>query len=115
MLLFIDLQLWQLPLGVTMLTRLVVLSLAAIPVIGAEEGTQALLYLSKYGYIEPGNGTQALLSEDAIREYVKGAVKDFQAFAGLNQTGELDSLTVELMNTPRCGVWNGSYSDSVFP
>ncbi len=27
-----------------------------------------------------------------------------QAFAGLEQTGELDDETVELMNTPRCGV-----------
>ena len=28
----------------------------------------------------------------------------FQAFAGLDQTGELNSETVELMETPRCGV-----------
>ena len=28
----------------------------------------------------------------------------FQAFAGLPQTGELDQKTVKLMNTPRCGV-----------
>lgn len=28
----------------------------------------------------------------------------WQAFAGLNQTGELDDLTLEMMNTPRCGV-----------
>ena len=34
----------------------------------------------------------------------KIAVTDFQAFAGINQTGELDPLTVELMDTPRCGV-----------
>ena len=27
-----------------------------------------------------------------------------QAFAGLNQTGDLDDTTVKLMNTPRCGV-----------
>ena len=74
------------------------------PAIGENEGTHALLYLSKYGYIEPDNGTQALVTEDTIKEYVKSAVKDFQAFAGLNQTGELDSVTVELMGTPRCGV-----------
>merc|ERR1711892_1264411 len=69
-----------------------------------KEETQALLYLSKYGYIQPANGTQALVTGDRIKEYVTSAVKDFQAFAGLNQTGELDDLTVELMQTPRCGV-----------
>ena len=71
---------------------------------GGNEGTHALLYLSKYGYIQPTNGTQALVTEDKIKEYVKSAVKDFQAFAGLNQTGDLDPITVELMETPRCGV-----------
>ena len=71
---------------------------------GGTEATQALLYLSKYGYIQPTNGTQALVTEDRIHEYVKSAVKDFQAFAGLNQTGVLDPITVELMETPRCGV-----------
>ena len=71
---------------------------------GGQADTQALLYLSKYGYIQPTNGTQVLLTEDRIKEYVKSAVKDFQAFAGLNQTGDLDPVTVELMGTPRCGV-----------
>jgi len=87
-----------------MLVGLVTL-LAILPaVLAGNEGTKALLYLSKYGYIEADNGTQALVTEDTIKEYVKSAVKDFQAFAGLNQTGELDPLTVELMGTPRCGV-----------
>ena len=45
-----------------------------------------------------------MLVEDRDKEYVKSAVKDFQAFAGLNQTGDLDPVTVELMGTPRCGV-----------
>jgi len=72
--------------------------------LGGKDETQALLYLSKYGYIQPSNGTQALVTEDRIKEYVTSAVKDFQAFAGLNQTGELDPVTVELMGTPRCGV-----------
>lgn len=73
-------------------------------VLGEEEDTQALLYLSKYGYIKERDGTGALLSEEGIKEQVGKAVRDFQAFAGLNQTGILDPLTVELMGTPRCGV-----------
>ena len=39
-----------------------------------------------------------------FQDYIKTGVKDFQAFAGLAQTGELDPPTVELMRTPRCGV-----------
>ena len=31
-------------------------------------------------------------------------MKEFQSFAGLPQTWELDPATVELMETPRCGV-----------
>jgi len=66
--------------------------------------TQALLYLQKYGYVENRDGTGALLSEEGVQKQLKKAVRDFQAFAGLNQTGELDPVTVELMGTPRCGV-----------
>ena len=70
----------------------------------AETNTRALVYLMKYGYVAPRNGTSALLTEEGLDRYVKSAVMDFQAFAGINQTGELDDLTVELMETPRCGV-----------
>eukprot|EP00090_Calanus_glacialis_P031534 TRINITY_DN5228_c0_g1_i1.p1 TRINITY_DN5228_c0_g1~~TRINITY_DN5228_c0_g1_i1.p1 ORF type:complete len:546 (-),score=123.28 TRINITY_DN5228_c0_g1_i1:69-1706(-) len=70
----------------------------------AEDSTRALVYLMKYGYVAPRNGTSALLTEEGLNRYVKSAVLDFQAFAGINQTGELDPLTVELMETPRCGV-----------
>ena len=70
---------------------------------GTEE-TNALLYLSKYGYISNNDGKASQVKEENIKDFIKSAVKDFQAFAGLNQTGELDPVTVELMGTPRCGV-----------
>ena len=70
---------------------------------GTEE-TSALLYLSKYGYISNNDGKASQVKEENIKEFITSAVKDFQAFAGLNETGELDPLTVELMGTPRCGV-----------
>ena len=70
----------------------------------AKDNTRALIYLMKYGYVAPRNGSSALLTEEGLNNYVKSAVMDFQAFAGINQTGELDDLTVELMDTPRCGV-----------
>eukprot|EP00092_Neocalanus_flemingeri_P034229 GFUD01037226.1.p1 GENE.GFUD01037226.1~~GFUD01037226.1.p1 ORF type:complete len:547 (+),score=135.67 GFUD01037226.1:230-1870(+) len=69
-----------------------------------KDNTRALIYLMKYGYVAPRNGSSALLTEEGLNRYVKRAVLDFQAFAGINQTGELDPLTVELMDTPRCGV-----------
>ena len=94
----------ELPLVRNMWRGLVALLLILPIAYGENEGTHALLYLSNYGYIQPDNGTQALVTEDTIKEYVKSAVKDFQAFAGLEQTGELDPVTVELMETPRCGV-----------
>jgi len=64
--------------------------------------SSALYYLMKYGYIheDENSNTAALLSANGV----KSAIKDFQAFAGLNQTGDLDDTTVKLMNTPRCGV-----------
>merc|ERR1719150_2227173 len=70
---------------------------------GTEE-TSALLYLSKYGYISNNDGKASQVKEENIKDFIHSAVKDFQAFAGLNQTGELDPVTVELMATPRCGV-----------
>ena len=61
------------------------------------------MYLMKYGYMDaPRKDAKSspLLSRDGLSDYVM----EFQAFAGLPQTGELDQGTVELMNTPRCGV-----------
>jgi len=73
-------------------------------VLAGKDETNALLYLSKYGYINKNDGTGALVTEDNIKDYIKDAVKDFQSFAGLTVTGDLDPVTVELMGTPRCGV-----------
>ena len=36
-----------------------------------KEETNALLYLSKYGYIPKNAGTEALVTEDNIKEYIK--------------------------------------------
>ena len=68
------------------------------------DNTKALIYLLKYGYVAPRNGTAALITEEGLNTTVKSAVRDFQSFAGINQTGELDKETLELMDTPRCGV-----------
>ena len=69
-----------------------------------QDNTRALLYLMKYGYLAPRNQSAALYTQNRLEGNLKGAVRDFQAFAGLPATGSLDPLTVELMGTPRCGV-----------
>ena len=61
------------------------------------------MYLMKYGYMDVQRKdakSAPLLSRDGLRDYIR----EFQSFAGLPQTGNLDEKTVELMKTPRCGV-----------
>jgi hypothetical protein len=58
----------------------------------------------KYGYIDmktvESQRSSPLTSSDGLRSYIE----EFQAFANLSVTGELDSKTVEMMERPRCGV-----------
>lgn len=61
------------------------------------------LYLSQFGYLSPKyrNPTSGnLLDQDTWEK----AIMEFQSFAGLNVTGELDGETMQLMSLPRCGV-----------
>ena len=58
----------------------------------------------KYGYVESDKWSSALVTQETLKGFVSTAVMDFQAFAGLNQTGEIDPVTKQLMETPRCGV-----------
>lgn len=63
----------------------------------------AMMYLMRYGYMDtPHSHTKSanLLSRDGLRDYLM----DFQSFAGIPITGELDSSTIQVMNMPRCGV-----------
>ena len=68
------------------------------------EETRAMIYLMRYGYVEPGKWSNALVTERQYTDYVGQAVMEFQSFAGLEQTGLLDNVTMELMMIPRCGV-----------
>lgn len=67
----------------------------------APSNSNALLYLSQYGYLSPSRGNSSQLLDE--RSYKK-AIEDFQAFAGLDVTGELDEKTKTTMTLPRCGV-----------
>ncbi|XP_044266341.1 matrix metalloproteinase-19-like isoform X2 [Tribolium madens] len=81
----------------TLLTVLLQLSKSA------PSGSSALLYLSQYGYL--GGSTRSLNSSALTDERVlRKAVEEFQSFAGLDVTGELDDRTLKEMQLPRCGV-----------
>ncbi|XP_028129860.1 matrix metalloproteinase-14 isoform X3 [Diabrotica virgifera virgifera] len=67
----------------------------------APSDSNALLYLSQFGYLSPTRGNSSQLLDE--RTYTK-AIEEFQAFAGLNVTGELDATTKHTMTLPRCGV-----------
>lgn len=61
------------------------------------------LYLSQFGYLSASyrNPTSGNLIDAKTWEK---AIMEFQSFAGLNVTGEIDDETAQLMQTPRCGV-----------
>ncbi|XP_077988703.1 stromelysin-1-like [Glandiceps talaboti] len=61
----------------------------------------ALEYLQYFGYL--GNiDTKA--GQLRTAEDLEEAVRMFQRFANLTETGEMDAKTMEMMNVPRCGV-----------
>ena len=79
-----------------------VLALASVGLamsVAREEQELAQNYLTKFGYLRDRSSKKfaSLVSIDS-------AVRDFQAFAGLEQTGKLDKETMVMMKTPRCGV-----------
>jgi len=66
-----------------------------------ENQVLAMNYLAKYGYL-PADTTLARASVSG--EKMREAVRQFQASAGLDQTGQVDNNTLEMMKMPRCGV-----------
>ncbi|XP_048514142.1 matrix metalloproteinase-14 isoform X3 [Athalia rosae] len=58
-------------------------------------------YLSQFGYLPPVNpASGGIISEETMSK----AISEFQSFAGINITGNLDGETAHLMSLPRCGV-----------
>ncbi|XP_055846899.1 hatching enzyme-like [Episyrphus balteatus] len=85
-----------LTLAILLLSTVVVINTAPV-----ETNIDAQMYLSQFGYLpEASSGNLAMLDEDTVTQ----AIQDFQEFAGLYVTGQLDSDTLQLMSLPRCGV-----------
>jgi len=83
-----------------MLPRLIVFLLVTLVTSQDTDTSDAVDYLKQFGYIPTSeDGTESIVDEGALNE----AVQDFQTFAGLDPTGELNTETIELMKTPRCG------------
>lgn len=67
-----------------------------------------LWYLNRFGYLDAKVSKKSanlimLPSENSTNPIVSKAIKKFQKFAGLNQTGIIDEETRKMMKTPRCG------------
>ena len=59
--------------------------------------------MKKYGYLSK-RPTKDGSSGAGLEERAVKAIKRLQKFAGLAETGEIDSDTLELIDKPRCGV-----------
>lgn len=61
------------------------------------------IYLSQFGYL-PASARNPANSGLQDKQTWVNAIQEFQSFAGLNITGDLDDETLKLMSLPRCGV-----------
>lgn len=59
-------------------------------------------YLAQYGYLEPPEATYE--GRFQSEEVINIAIRDFQRFNGLKETGRPDRETLDLMKQPRCGM-----------
>ena len=68
-------------------------------------------FLIRYGFLLTNDGIQndeageesPASIEESQQDKVRRAILNFQQYYGLEQTGELDEATIELMGRPRCG------------
>ncbi|XP_075797826.1 matrix metalloproteinase-25 [Microtus pennsylvanicus] len=86
--------------------RLLVLLLVLLlqPVHGtprAQDMSLGVDWLTRYGYLPPADPSQAQLQS---LEKLQDAIKVMQRFAGLPETGQMDTETIAAMHKPRCSL-----------
>jgi len=60
------------------------------------------VYLEKFGYLKAQNNSN--ISEITNTSSLSNALRKFQEFYNLEETGEVNNETLNLMQKPRCGV-----------
>ncbi|XP_046456176.1 matrix metalloproteinase-9-like [Daphnia pulex] len=76
----------------------------ALIAIDTEATAEAMGNLQRFGYLERGPQDSSYSESVCTAESFRSAIEDFQSFAGLKKTGEIDNETCEVMSKPRCGV-----------
>lgn len=89
--------LWLVYLTCTVLVYISPVNLAPMP----DQYSRGVDWLSRYGYLPPPDPRTGKLQ---TKEGIERAIKEMQRFAGLKDTGKLDSDTLKLLNTPRCSL-----------
>ena len=74
-----------------------------------ENNVNSTDFLIRYGFlrtksiIQNDDGESPVNIEETQEQKIRKAILNFQQYYGLEQTGELDDATLELMGRPRCG------------
>ncbi|XP_075384182.1 matrix metalloproteinase-25 [Tenrec ecaudatus] len=88
-------------LGLPALLLLWLSPLFCAPEPAAQDVSQGVDWLTRYGYLPPPNPAQAQLQS---LTQLSDAIKVMQRFAGLPETGHLDAQTMATMHKPRCSL-----------
>ncbi|XP_066297538.1 stromelysin-2-like [Branchiostoma lanceolatum] len=65
--------------------------------------TDGMRYLRDFGWFEPDERFDMISDTKVLSPVMRRAITNFQKFAGIQETGELDEKTTEMMRRPRCG------------